>query len=422
MRAVLFICLACWACGAGAPEHVALLYRADDSTAQLEDRLLGPYRARHPGLPVVLENVSGSRSDYRRHLAAALVREPPPDAFHVEDADVPAFAGTRGVLDLAPYLPRVGVDLARYDPTVLGIFRRGDAVYALPRGYTPLVVVYNRDLLDRSGIAYPGDDWTWDDFLRIAKRVTQDRGGDRRFDVWGAAFDARTAFWLPWIWSGGGDVLCADGRRASGCLDAPATITALRWYAGWLTREHVAPRAYEPREEDGENARLFAAGRVAMMTVSHAVVRDLRAAARQGLHLGFVPIPHRAGIAPVTVIYASAYAVPRRILGRKAAVELVADLTDSLAGTTRGTAGLELPAVTLAAQTLAATDTLGWEAALLRAAARGRPAWRARVAQWSEVDSALSELMVRIALGGADAGRAARATARELDRLLGATR
>ena len=104
------------------------------------------------------------------------------------------------------------------------------------------------------------------------------------------------------------------------------------------------------------------------------------------------------------------------------AVELVADLTDSLAGTTRGTAGLELPAVTLAAQTLAATDTLGWEAAFLRAAARGRPAWRARVAQWPEVDSVLSELMVRIALGGADAGRAARATARELDRLLGATR
>ena len=54
MRAVLFMCLACWACGAGTPEHVALLYRADDSAAQLEDRLLGPYRARHPGLPVAL--------------------------------------------------------------------------------------------------------------------------------------------------------------------------------------------------------------------------------------------------------------------------------------------------------------------------------------------------------------------------------
>ena len=425
MRRVLALCLTCCACGAGAPRHVALLYRADDTTAQLEERLLGPYRARHPGLRVEQRNVTGSRTDYRLILAAALALEPPPEAFLVEDGDVPLVAGPggEGALDLAPYLPRVGVDLTHYDATVLGIFRRGEAVYALPRGYTPLLVVYNRDLFDRFGIGYPADDWTWDDFLRIARQLTRYDDRYHRIDAWGAAFDPRAAFWLPWIWSGGGDVLCSDGRRASGCLDAPATIAALRWYAGWVTREGVAPRAYDPRDEDGDNARSFVAGRVAMMTVSHAAVRDLRAAATaRRLRLGFVPIPHRVGVAPVTVLYATAYAVPGRILGRKGAVELVADLTDSLPEAARGDAGIELPAVTSAARALAAADTLGWEAAFLRAAAHGRPAWRVRVAQWREVEAALSALMVRITLGGAEPGRAARATARELDRLLGATR
>jgi len=158
------------------------------------------------------------------------------------------------------------------------------------------------------------------------------------------------------------------------------------------------------------------------MTVSHEAVRDLQAASRRGLRVGFVAVPHRVGVAAVTVLYAAGYAVPGRILGRKAAVELVADLTDSLAGAARGAAGIELPAVTSAAQALALADTLGWEAAFLRAAARGRPAWRMRVAQWPDVEAALSELMDRITLTGADPGRAARATARELDRLLGATR
>lgn len=420
MRRVLALCLTCCACGTGGggPRHIVLLHRADDTAVQLEERLLGPYRARHPGLHVEQQGVTGSRADYRRILAAALAVEPPPDAFLAEDGDVPVVAGpgAGGALDLAPYLSRVGVDLTRYDPTVLGIFRRGDAVYALPRGYTPLVIVYNRDLFDRSGIGYPGDDWTWDDFLRIARRLTRD-------DAWGAAFERRPTFWLPWIWSGGGDVLCSDGRRASGCLDSPATIAALRWYAGWVTREGVAPRAYDPRDEDGDSARRFLAGRVAMMTVSHAAVRSLRAAATaRRLRVGFVPIPHRVGVAPVTVLYATAYAVPGRILGRKGAVELVADLTDSLAGAARGDAGVELPAVTSAAQALAAADTLGWEAVFLRAAAHGRPAWRVRVAQWREVEEALSALMDRITLDGAEPGRTARATARELDRLLGATR
>src|SRR5207302_1983139 len=120
----------------------------------------------------------------------------------------------------------------------------------------------------------------------------------------------------------------------------------------------------------------------AFMTVGHDVVRDLRASVAAGrLRVGFAPIPHGAGVPPATVLYASAYAVPARALRRKAAVELAADLTDSLPDAARGDAGIELPAVTAAAQGVAAADSLGWEAAFLRAAAPGRPGWGARQAR-----------------------------------------
>jgi hypothetical protein len=138
--------------------------------------------------------------------------------------------------------------------------------------------------------------------------------------------------------------------------------------------------------------------------------------------VGFAPIPHRAGVPPATLLYATGYAVPARALRRKAAVELAADLTDSLADAARGDAGIELPAVTSAGQGLVAGDTLGWQAAFLRAAVHGRPAWGARVALWREVEAELSDLMERVAMGDVDAARAVRATAREIDRQLGATR
>src|SRR2546422_4816771 len=157
-------------------------------------------------------------------------------------------------------------------------------------------------------------------------------------------------------------------------LDAPATVAAIRWYAGWVKRWGVAPRPHDPSSSGVEIARLFAAGCVAFMTVGHDVVRDLRASVAAGrLRVGFAPIPHRAGVPPATVLYASAYAVPARALRRKAAVELAADLTDSLPDAARGDAGIELPAVTAAAPGVAAGDSLGWEAAFLRAAAHGRP-------------------------------------------------
>lgn len=428
MRRVLALCLACWGCGAtGSGAGVVVLHRGGDVAGRLEDQLLTPYRARHPGLEVVQENVALPEAEYRRLVLVAAAREALPDVFLLDDIAVPAVTDGGRALDLAPWLARVGVDLARFDPTVLAMFRRGAGIYALPRGFTPLVVVYNRDLLDRAGVAAPTGDWTWADFLRAARRLTRDLDGDGRIDQWGAAFDRRPKIWIPWIWAGGGDVLCADGRRASGCLDAPATVAAIRWYASWVKTGSdggpVAPRTRDPRDASAEEEQLFAAGRVALMTVGHGAVPDLRAAAVAGrLRVGFAAIPHRTGVEPATVLYASGYAVPARTLRRKAAVDLAAELTDSLAEGARGEAGIELPAVTAAAQALATADTLGWETAFLRAAARGRPAWGARVAQWHEVDAALADLMDRVTAGGADPARIARATARDLDRLLGATR
>src|SRR5207244_13080087 len=134
-------------------------------------------RARLPGLDVVAHVTSTSPAEYRRLQLAAMAGDTLPDVFQLDDVDVPALVDRGGALDLAPYLSRVGVDLAGYDPEVLAIFRRGAALYALPRGYAPFMVAYNRDLLDRAAMAYPTADWTWDDFLRAAPRLPRDRDG-----------------------------------------------------------------------------------------------------------------------------------------------------------------------------------------------------------------------------------------------------
>src|SRR5207245_206459 len=100
------------------------------------------------------------------------------------------------------------------------------------------------------------------------------------------------------------------------------------------------------------------------------------------------------------------------------AVELAAYLADTLAQALRGEAGLELPALTPVAEALAARDTLGWEAAFLRAARHGRLPWSARVEQWPEVEAALSDLLDRIVLAQEDPEIAVHDAARQLDGLL----
>jgi multiple sugar transport system substrate-binding protein len=430
VRRALLVCLAVSSCGGVPPQRVPVMLadgsgsgaEADRAAAALEQGLVAPYVARHLGLEVV-RRVAPSRTEYRRALRTSLASGEPPDVFLLDDGDLPALLTRRAALDLAPYVGRVGVDIGRYDPTVLAMFRRGDALYAFPKGYTPLALAYNKTLFDRAGIPYPQDEWTWDDFLRVTRALTRDTRGDGAIDQWGSAFDWRPAVWLAWIWAGGGDVLCADGRRASGCLDSPATVAALRWYRDWLTVARIAPRIADPRDAPGGNARLFARGQVALLVTGHWAVPELRAAiARGALRVGFVALPHRAGVAAATVLYASAYAVPSRLERRKPAVELAADLSDSTSQAARAAAGLELPAVLAAAEAVAAADTLGWDAAFLRAAARGRAPWEARIALWPEVETRLAGLLERIVVTDIDPASAARDMARELDGLLGATK
>jgi len=190
-----------------------------------------------------------------------------------------------------------------------------------------------------------------------------------------------------------------------------------------MTRYGIAPRNHNPLKAAGDDFRLFTSGRIAMMTTGHFWVPRIRPYVADGrLRAGFVAIPHRAGFRSATVIYASGYAVPALVTRRKRSIELAAYLTDSLADGLRGEAGLELPVVTGAAQALVARDTLGWEAAFLRAATAGRAPWGARIEQWRDVEAALPDLMDRITLTGADPAAAARELAREVDRLLAVTR
>ena len=412
--------LATLSCGTGDTRTVLELANwADYGEADLERRVLAPFEQAHPGIVVQQQSAGTGQAEYRERILTSIVGGTPPDVFLLDNIDVPAFTSRGIVLDLSPYLRRLGIDLARFDSTVIGIFRRGEAVYALPKGYTPMVMVYNKDLFDRAGVPYPSDDWTWDDFLRIAKALTRDVDGDGQPDQWGTAFDRRVFLWLPWLWSGGGDVLCPAGTRASGCLDAPASVEAIRWYTNWVTRDSIVPRAFNLRRSLGDNLRLFYSGKVAMLTTGHFWIPNLRPYVADGrLRVGFVEIPHRAGVAPQTVIYASGLAVPATAPHRRLSIQLAAHLADSAAQATRAGAGLELPSLTGAALALAAADTTGWEAVFLRAGRHARMPWGARIERWREVEAALPDLMDRITLEHVDPRLAAREMAQRIDRLL----
>ncbi|WP_032123188.1 ABC transporter substrate-binding protein [Clostridium amazonitimonense] len=47
-----------------------------------------------------------------------------------------------------------------------------NVTYGLPIGYTTHAVYYNKKIFDDKNVPYPKEDWTWDDFVEIAKKIS----------------------------------------------------------------------------------------------------------------------------------------------------------------------------------------------------------------------------------------------------------
>lgn len=97
-----------------------------------------------------------------------------------------------------------------YFPASIADFVVDGNLYAMPRETTSSVMIYNKTLIEESGANLPTEDWTWDDFVEIARTVTQGEGADRVYGV--ANFNAN-AYAFVRVWQKGGDVLSEDRTR-----------------------------------------------------------------------------------------------------------------------------------------------------------------------------------------------------------------
>ena len=385
------------ACGVSSPDDcVRVVSWADYRELALEEQIADSFAVHHPGIPVCFESLSGS-GIYREKVLTSIAAGTPPGVFLLDGIDIPAFVRRGVLLDLAPYAGKVGVDTAAYHERMRELFWRDDRLIAFPKGFTPMVLYYNRDVFQAAGVAEPAGAWTWDEFRATARRLTRDTDGDGVADVWGFGWPREFFYLQSWLWAGGGDLLDESARRASGALDSERTREAVSFYLGLATRDSVVPRIEMFRRESSVPIlRLFASNQLGMFVSGHWSAQQLDAHEAAGrLRYGVAPIPTRDGSLPTPTLYASGWAVPVNAPHRKWAVQVAAFLSGEIAQRMRARSGLEIAGLRSVAATVAANDPTGREAQFLDAADRGRHSWGASVEKWREVEDILLDLLDR---------------------------
>ena len=152
--------------------------------------------------------------------------------------------------DLRPHL--TPAQRFAYDPRGLQAMRYENALYGIPSTGSCLALIYNRTLFDAAGEPYPHDDWTTDDMLAAARRLT-------RGEVHGMAVPVKTSYWWFGFQTGYGGALFDDEHNPT--LDSPGSADALAFFQALETEHRVSPRGINPESMKTR----FSQNRVAMI-------------------------------------------------------------------------------------------------------------------------------------------------------------
>lgn len=260
------------------------------------------FEALYPNIRIEIENNGPSSEDYLAKAQTMMASGVAPDILYPATHYGFAWAVQGQLLDLAPYIARDGLATDEYLFNVLDLYTYNGMVWALPVDTARLAIFYNVDRFGELGLAAPVDGWTWDEFERIARRLTRDTDGDGVLDQF--AIRDFTSYWPVMAWSFAGHGVFDDVFRPQRTLIAsPGVVEGLQFLADLRNVTHAIPTsANMPNWQDA-----FVTGAAAMEMVGHWRIPYFA----EVLEFNWNLLPLPAGVASVNRIDGSGFAVHR---------------------------------------------------------------------------------------------------------------
>mgnify|MGYP002279524671 CR=1 FL=1 len=229
---------------------------AQPAVIPLYEEIIRRFEKKYPGIKVRAQY--GSGGPYIEKLKIELVGGSAPDLWMMDGQYVYNFA-ERGVLkNLTKWFHR---DMKRKDYYCMdAVTDEQGRIWAVPYSFQSYALYYNKDLFDAAGLAYPTKEWTWEDMVRAAKKLTRPEVGGKRIGQFGLG---GTAFLISAVLARGIRSVEEEGGKLVARYNTPALQEALREYVELRNKDKVIP-SQEVLNTLGTSARLFAQGRLGM--------------------------------------------------------------------------------------------------------------------------------------------------------------
>lgn len=152
--------------------ELRIMWWGDQKRADKTNEALRKFEEKYPNIKVVGE--FAPNSGYFDKLNTQLASGTAPDVFFL-GGNVTDYADKGVLLDLQPYVGKE-LDLTDMDQTMVEYGTLGGKLVHISAGANARGMVINTELFKQAGMDIPADGWSWEDYARISKEISEKLG------------------------------------------------------------------------------------------------------------------------------------------------------------------------------------------------------------------------------------------------------
>lgn len=232
--------------------EIRVAYWGESQTPYLE-QCVEEFNKIYPDIKVTLE--SSTFNEYWTKMEAAATGGSIADVFWMNGPNIEKYAKGDILMPIDEFLENSDINLSNYPESMVDLYNVDGKQYTVPTNFDTIGVWYNKALFDDAEVAYPTDDWTWEDMVEMATQLTKEDGS-----VYGIAapLESQTGYYNT-IYAYGGEVISED-KKSSG-YDKPETQQGIQCWID-LQEAGLSPNMASLTETAADVQ--FMSGRIAM--------------------------------------------------------------------------------------------------------------------------------------------------------------
>ncbi|MDN4526671.1 ABC transporter substrate-binding protein [Fictibacillus fluitans] len=223
-----------------------LVWNNNPEGTKLEGKIFRAFEKENPGIKV--KQVFAPYDKFNDKFLTMSAGGDQPDLVWIQPSAFGQFVSKGVLMDLSDKK----IDKGAYMPNVMKLGQVDGKQYALIRDASTFQLGYNKDLFDAAKVPYPKDNWTWDDFLDAAKKLTKVKNGKT------VQFGMENFYTSELLVENGGGIVSKDGKKV--IIDSPESIEAVQFGSDLINKYHVQPTSAQSQGL----SNMFLAGQAAM--------------------------------------------------------------------------------------------------------------------------------------------------------------